>query len=122
MKLLSSYFSAYFYKSAFYLQVLAAYKKLSSTAIAENDLIKADAVEAAYNSILMKQFGARMRGETVGGANVSKDLKFADRYRAFPWAPRSAIRILLFEFNAFSQHFNSKLVLVIVVLSKKSIF
>jgi hypothetical protein len=38
------------------------------------------AVEAAYESIMMKQLALRLKGQVTGGFNVSKELAFADSH------------------------------------------
>lgn len=41
-------------------------------------------IEAAYNSIFMSSLSSRVQG----GMEVSKDVKFADKPKYFPWRPR----------------------------------
>ena len=48
-------------------------------ALAKDDAAAVAAVEAAYESIMMKQLALRMKGQVTGGFSVSKEVALADR-------------------------------------------
>lgn len=58
--------------------------------LAGTDEAQVARIEAAYDSIVMRSLMLRSKGQVAGGLNMSKELRFADNQRLFPWAPVKA--------------------------------
>lgn len=72
-------------KSSDFKAVTRAYNNLRREV--KNDEAKLARVEAAYNQLFMGSLTSRVQG----GGQVSKDVKYADRPKYFPWRPRKFI-------------------------------